>query len=226
MNSAEHNTIKYSISYEDTQMDFRNIKRLEKVIQLIKPCGKLLDLGCWDGYIMKQFIKSGKVKKATGLDNSKSAIEMAKKAGLDAVLVESVDKDLPFEKETFDCVFAGEIVEHIYDVNSFILEINRVLKKGGQLIITTPNLASFGSRLRLLFGKTPWMIENILDKDAAGHIRYFTFDSLSAILEERGFAVKECSTNAIQVGKYNIVGPFTKLFYKSGSNIIIDCMKK
>ncbi|MFA6963230.1 MAG: methyltransferase domain-containing protein [Patescibacteria group bacterium] len=225
MDSAEHNTIKYSISYQDTQMDFRNIKRLQKIIRLIDPCDDFLDIGCWDGYLMKQFVKSGKVKKAVGVDNSKSAIEMAKKDGLEVVLVESVDKKIPFGDESFDCVFAGEIIEHIYDVNNFTLEIERVLKKNGQLIITTPNLASFGSRMRLLFGKTPWMIENILEKDSAGHIRYFTFDSLEKVLEDRGFTVEQCATNVIQLNKYNLTGSLADLFYKLGSNIIIKCRK-
>lgn len=227
MDSTEHNNKKYSIDYGETQMDFRNQIRIKKIIDLIDPCEKLLDLGCWDGFIMKEILKSGKAKSTIGLDNSRSAVEMGKKNNLDIRLVESVDRNIPFEKNSFDCVYAGEIIEHIYDVNNFLAEIKRVLKKNGQIIITTPNLASLGSRIRLLFGRTPWMIENLLEDNAAGHIRYFTFDTLSAILEDRKFLVASCSTNAIQVGKINLSNRLIRNhLYKFGSTIIVKSINK
>ena len=45
---------------------------------------------------------------------------------------------LPFTDGSFDCVIASEIIEHIVDPAKFIKELFRVVKKGGQLIITTP----------------------------------------------------------------------------------------
>ncbi len=45
---------------------------------------------------------------------------------------------LPFNDNSFDCVIASEIIEHVFDPAAFIKELFRVVKKGGSLIITTP----------------------------------------------------------------------------------------
>lgn len=226
MNSSEHNNKKYSIDYAETQMDRRNQLRISQVIGLIDPCEQLLDLGCWDGFIMDKVLKSGKAKAVIGLDNSQKAVSMGQKKGLDVRYVESADTSLPLNKNSFDCVFAGEIIEHVYDVDKFIREINRVLKKDGQLIITTPNLASFGSRVRLMFGRTPWMIENLAGSNDAGHIRYFTFDSLCEILTDRGFKIGLRASNVIQIGGMNIENSImNKKLCKLGTTIIIKCYK-
>lgn len=201
--------------------------RIKKLVDLITPCDKLLDIGCWDGYIIKKVIQAHKAKKVIGVDNSKSAIKSAVKKGLDVKFIRSADKRLPFKNGEFDCIVAGEIIEHIYDVNKFLDEINRVLNKGGQLIVTTPNLASLGARLSLILGKTPWMIENELGDRNAGHLRYFTFDSLDGLLSRHGFNLKERTVEAIHIGNLPIIRNYllTKLFYKIGRGIIAKYVK-
>lgn len=47
-------------------------------------------------------------------------------------------KTLPFENESFDAVVSFEVFEHVFNINDMILEINRVLKPGGQLLISIP----------------------------------------------------------------------------------------
>jgi len=49
-------------------------------------------------------------------------------------------------KNRFDLVFAGELIEHLYDTDYFFEEANKVLKAGGYLIITTPNLPTMAAR--------------------------------------------------------------------------------
>lgn len=45
---------------------------------------------------------------------------------------------LPFEKESFDSFFCGEVFEHVFNLESTIAELKRVLKKGGKGLITIP----------------------------------------------------------------------------------------
>lgn len=52
-------------------------------------------------------------------------------------------RKLPFKDSVFDSIFAGEIIEHLIETDIFLFETNRVLKKGGKLIITTPNKISY-----------------------------------------------------------------------------------
>ncbi|MBN2610850.1 MAG: class I SAM-dependent methyltransferase [Bacteroidales bacterium] len=62
-----------------------------------------------------------------------------------------ITKDLPYDTELFDMVIAIEVMEHIHDHSVFFRECNRILKPGGMLIISTPNILSLKSRVRYLF---------------------------------------------------------------------------
>ena len=76
---------------------------------------------------------------------------------------------LPFEDGAFGAVFAGEIIEHLVDTAGFLAELHRVLAPGGVAVITTPNLASFENRVRMLLGRYPNFVEYELGGD--GHVR-------------------------------------------------------
>jgi len=62
---------------------------------------------------------------------------------------------LEFPDNYFDMAFFGEIFEHVYDLPRVLIEIKRVLKPGGFLSLSTPNLAAWYNRILLLFGKCP-----------------------------------------------------------------------
>lgn len=56
---------------------------------------------------------------------------------------------------SYDLLYCGEIIEHIYDIRGFAEKCLRVLRPGGILLGTTPNLVSWQNRLRFLFGLNP-----------------------------------------------------------------------
>ena len=64
-------------------------------------------------------------------------------------------KKFPLEDNFAHLVFAGEILEHLTNPFIFLKEINRVLKKEGVLILSTPNINSFKNRIKVLLGKIP-----------------------------------------------------------------------
>ena len=55
---------------------------------------------------------------------------------------------LPYEDASFDFVVAVEVVEHVSDHGTFFRECARVLRPGGRLVLSTPNIVSLKSRLR------------------------------------------------------------------------------
>lgn len=115
-------------------------------------------------------------------------VELATKKGVKAQQSNLGEIEMPFEDNFFDLVFAGEIIEHIIDTDMFIRDIYRVTKPGGVLIITTPNLASFENRVRILFGQYPEWVDYSL-MEGCGHVRSYTPKILARQLEKYGFKV-------------------------------------
>ncbi len=64
------------------------------------------------------------------------------------------EKDrFPYADEYFDTVLCGELIEHLFeDPMHMMSEINRILKPGGHLVLTTPNIASFRGISAILQG--------------------------------------------------------------------------
>jgi len=114
-----------------------------------------LDLGCGDGY-GAMFLASH-VKKLTGIDVDKGLIAKAgEKYGGDNRFFMAYDgKKLPFDDDAFDAVISFQVIEHVKDDRRFVSEARRVLKKGGVLILTTPNKV-----LRLPGTMSPWNVHH------------------------------------------------------------------
>lgn len=102
----------------------------------------------------------------------------------------------PMPDNTYDIVIAGEVVEHLFDTDKFAIEIYRILKPGGTLIISTPNLSSWYNRLRLLRGKAPRSFPGVsktIKKDDyidTAHIRVNILSEWLYYLNFYGFEVK------------------------------------
>jgi len=98
----------------------------------------ILDVGCGDGVLSYLLCKDGAL--VSGIDNSDIAIQYAKERtsglGIDFQCVSAYD--LPWEDEYFDVVVSSDVIEHVEDVNRFLCNINRVVKSGGTIVISTP----------------------------------------------------------------------------------------
>jgi 2-polyprenyl-3-methyl-5-hydroxy-6-metoxy-1,4-benzoquinol methylase len=181
---SEYNLEKYA----SLQTDLRE-SRLKKVARLIveENIGHILDIGCGNGGFSSRFIALGFT--VHGVDLTESQISAARGSGLIAKQHDIASSRLPYEDGTFDIVFAGEVIEHLVDTTSFLKEIHRVLKSRGCVILTTPNLASFENRMRILFGVYPIWVEYKLE-DGQGHVRAYTPRTLKLHLKSSGFDVE------------------------------------
>lgn len=168
--------------------------RLRKALRLIteEPPGRLLDLGCGAGEFSARLAALG--WRVCGLELVEAQAARARTLGLLAVAGE-VSGGLPFRAEAFDLVFAGELIEHLIDTDGFLAEIRRLLRPGGVLVLTTPNLASLENRLRLLLGRYPNWVDYRLG--SSGHVRAYTPRVLRAQLAGHGFRVERHAGNWI-----------------------------
>jgi 2-polyprenyl-3-methyl-5-hydroxy-6-metoxy-1,4-benzoquinol methylase len=97
------------------------------------------------------------------------------------------DLNLPLsvQAESFDCILAMEIIEHLENPRAMVRELKRLLKKNGLLIISTPNNDSFRSLIALL---TRGHFVSFLERDYPAHITALTQLDLRRILEEHQFS--------------------------------------
>jgi 2-polyprenyl-3-methyl-5-hydroxy-6-metoxy-1,4-benzoquinol methylase len=120
-----------------TAHDERRVR--EYVISEVPKGAKtILDVGCGNGWVAKTFLPKG--KEIFSLDisvtNPTKAKELYPSENHFGITADSFH--LPFNNNSFDCVVASEIIEHIVDPMEFIKELFRVVRRGGRLIITTP----------------------------------------------------------------------------------------
>ena len=100
--------------------------------------GNFLDHCCGDGYFASLAWKQERI--FAGCDISEISIALAEKIGIYGRLdICDASISLPYEAETFDVVFNNSALEHIYDLDSALLEISRVLRPGGILALNVLN---------------------------------------------------------------------------------------
>lgn len=158
--------------------------------RFIRPGAKVLDLGCGDGSTSGPWITS-RGSSYLGVDVSNSGVETARGRGLNASVIEdAADTGLP--GDTFDVVTCIEVLEHLFLPLEAAREIHRVLKPGGIVIVTTPNVSYWRSRLNLLLLGRFDPIGDELSKSQPWrdpHIRFFSPRTLSTMLESAGFDI-------------------------------------
>lgn len=110
----------------------------QKYIDWMSTCpkgSKLLDVGCGTGLVANKLKGAG--FDAYGVDANHLAIEKARQGP--ATFTLATDYRLPFEDGQFDGVGSYDVLEHMGDPETTLTEQVRVLRKGGQLIVSCPN---------------------------------------------------------------------------------------
>lgn len=170
---------------------------------------KILDVGCGSGEIARVINEKGHL--VSGIDFSPVAIELARKQGIDSRLVD-LDTGIPFDDDKFDTVWAGDVIEHVFDPIFVLKEIKRVLVPGGQLLCTVPYDLNIATRFRICFGHS--YQENVYRE--YGQYKHHTFFSMPLMK----YMLKEASFEPQNI-KYLIKIPKTRIQYITKSRTMI-----
>ncbi len=96
----------------------------------------LVDIGCGDGRHSRKIYELG-ASKVIGVDNSASMIELAgEKSSEDVVFSVGEATDTGLEVEVADVIFSNFVIHYIEDLSPVFAEFNRILKKGGKIVMT------------------------------------------------------------------------------------------
>jgi SAM-dependent methyltransferase len=140
--------------------------------------GRIVELGC------------GKTPLFDGIRT-----DIVPDAGLSIKKVDC-NSPLPWSDGSFDTVVAIELIEHLNDHETFLHECNRILREGGRLFLTTPNMDYWKIRLAKLKGDTV-KYRRLCGFDTGEHQHVFTNVEIRRALEDAGFAVKQRSQGRI-----------------------------
>jgi ubiquinone/menaquinone biosynthesis C-methylase UbiE len=134
-----------------------------------------------------------------------------------------MEKSFPFKEKTFDYGVCIEGVEHIENPYGLVREFARVIKKGGYLVITTPNVMTIKSRLRFLFysyldyfryfGPIPSEERHRIEGHEHQHLNPLFYPEIKFILQKYGFAIERIETNRM-VKRWRLLFPLIKWFTK------------
>lgn len=165
--------------------DYR-LRSLTSSIALGK--GKLLDIGCGGGMISETLPYYYPKAEIYGCDVSKTAIAYAKKLGSGNVKYSLIhDKRFPYKGNFFDVCICLDVLEHVPDVDYFLMEVRRVLKKNGKFFLIVP-CEGEPFTYTWFFQKTH-VGENLTYR-YFGHIhKEFTHKRVEALLRDNGFTV-------------------------------------
>jgi SAM-dependent methyltransferase len=123
----------------------------------------------------------------------------------DAFAQVNLDESLPWPDNRFDAVFSTEGIEHLENQFAFLREICRVLKPGGTLVLTTPNITALRSRVRFFgsgfFGRDMRPL-NETSRHPLHHIGLLTFPDLRYMLHTSGFRLIDISHTHIKPVSY------------------------
>lgn len=144
----------------------------------------LLDLGCGDGSNLKWISKFS--QNLYGTDYNLLRLKRAKKI-LDKIKISSklflTDIfSMPFIENSFDLIFFNHVIEHLEDDKLALKKIFEITKKGGYVILGTPNEGA-------LAWKFAYYIESNV-KRKTDHVNFYTANSIKKISEEAGFTVE------------------------------------
>lgn len=114
----------------------------------------VLDLGPGSGRWL-DYIKKFNPNKIYAADFSLKIKAKCKKKVDEFKIINFENGKIDFKSNSMDIIMVIEVLEHIRNYKSFLKELIRISKSGGVLIFTIPNICSFISRVRLLFGLLP-----------------------------------------------------------------------
>ena len=171
---------------------------------------KVLDIGAGQGALSARLSQSG--ARVSACDVVPEQFDVP---GVEFRAVTS-DGRLPFDDASFEAALAIEVLEHIDGHDRFFAEVARVLRPGGIVMFTTPNILSLKSRLRFLFTGFFYSfgpLEPFTRDPVSQHIAPFSVNRYEWMMSQHGLRLSGLETDRIQTSSVllSLLVPFIRL---------------
>lgn len=167
------------------------------MLSLVGRSRDVLDVGCATGDLARAL--RARDCRVSGFERDADAAEVARPQ-LDSLVVgdlETTDLTSAFPDESFDVVVLGDVLEHLREPLTTLRQVRGLLRAGGSIVLSVPNVAHASVRLSLLCGRFEYQKLGLLDET---HLRFFTRDSILRLLDQAGFVPVDV--------RRTVLGPF------------------
>lgn len=161
-------------------------EELEAMFLAGQPTGRVLEVGCGSGALLRRLQDLG--WQAEGQDIDPNAGNFA---GDNVVVRLGELNALALPSESYDAVIMNHVIEHVHSPSELLRECYRLAKPNGILVITTPNINSYGHRTF----RNSWA-----GLDAPRHLQIFSANSLINIVSSAGWENHKAFTTPARAG--------------------------
>jgi methionine biosynthesis protein MetW len=168
----------------------------------IQKC-EILELGCGIGQNLLLFAEDNSVK---GIEGLTDAVETAKSLGLNIIQAD-LEQKLNFPNSSQDWIMCLDVLEHLMNPFHLMLEIKRVLKPNGRVILNVPNHLELRGRIKILLG-SGIDVHNFFPEYKEWnnpHVRFFTHSGYKDMIESSGFSIiddRSYRFNSLPLSRY------------------------
>ncbi len=185
-------------AYENLQIiaHEKTHRRVLRIFAAFPNRGALLDIPAGEGALAWQLKKLGYSVTAGDIDP-----KFFKVSSIQCIPID-LNRKFPVEDQQFEFVSCIEGIEHLQDQFQFVRECHRVLKPGGYLVLSTPNILNLASRLKFLlsgfYSLVPRPINEFSQIPVFDHINPVTYYQLRYMLHTQGFNITLMATDLIR----------------------------
>ena len=173
---------------------------VRREIELLLPdkISRVMEIGCGAGDTLNYLKQTGRCDWVCGVELESGAAAQAREK-LDMFIEGNIEhQNLPMAPESLDVILCLDVLEHLVDPWNVIHKLDKLLKPGGSIIASIPNVRHFHVSLPLLFrGKWQYVDAGLLDKT---HLRFFVHDSAVELMECSGLRVDMVRTKGLEKG--------------------------
>tara|TARA_B100000700_G_scaffold102733_1_gene115866 strand:- start:1392 stop:2096 length:705 start_codon:yes stop_codon:yes gene_type:complete len=159
--------------------------------QNIKPTKDsfMLDAGCGPGRHIFGFMDQFSDVTCVGLDLDFDSLQEGKNnltlfssiSNKESTFLQGSVYNLPFKDNSFETIICSEVLEHVADVDATLKELTRLIRPGGNLLVSVPSYYP---------EKICWLLSKEYQKMPGGHVRIFKKSTLQEKVEEKGYKLE------------------------------------
>ena len=152
-----------------------------RLANMIEDGSEVMDVGCSSGNFGENLIaKKGCIVDGVELDSSDAKIASKKLRNVWNLNIEQL-VNLKKLRNKYDVVVFADVLEHLYSPSDTLRAVKRLLKPGGRIIFSIPNMAHISVRLNLLGGDFVYTDTGLLDKT---HLHFYDFNAIKTVFKD------------------------------------------